>query len=58
MDSCKYFGITRSGYYAAFKEEEFKDLEDSIVVSMVQEQRRILPRLGGKKMYHLLKNEL
>ena len=58
MDSCKYFGLTRSGYYAGCKKEEREKLEDSIVVSMVQEQRRTLPRVGGKKMYHLLKNEL
>lgn len=36
------------------KEEKFKT---EIVLELVAEQRRLMPRIGGKKLYHLLKDD-
>lgn len=58
MPMCKYFGITRQAFYKSIKRIEAKELKESMVVEFVQEKRRELPRLGGRKLYHLLKDEL
>ncbi len=56
--SCAYFGISRSGYYAGCREREKVVLEETIVLELVREIRRRMPRVGGKKLYHMLKGEL
>lgn len=58
MSMCHYFEITRQAYYKDRKLVEKRGLEESLVVELVQEQRRDLPRLGGRKLYHLLENDL
>jgi transposase InsO family protein len=37
---------------------ERERLEEAVAVEMVQERRQQLPRIGGKKLYHLLKGDL
>lgn len=37
------------------REESF---QTEIVLELVAEKRRIMPRLGGKKLYHLLADDL
>jgi Transposase and inactivated derivatives len=55
---CDYFQISRSGYYKQLKSVECTGMEESIVVKLVQEQRHLMPRIGGKKLYFLLKEDL
>ena len=55
---CDYFGISRSGYYKQLKSSERSNMEETIVIDLVQELRHLMPRIGGKKMYYLLKKDL
>jgi transposase InsO family protein len=55
---CGYFGITRQAFYKSRKRVEKEELKEALIVELVQEKRRELPRLGGKKLYHLLQEDL
>ena len=50
---CLYFGISRQAYYKSNSQMVKSVLKTGIVVDMVQKVRRQMPRLGGKKLYHL-----
>lgn len=56
--ACLYFGYSRTAYYgwthARAKEESDLDL----VLGLVRDQRTIHPRMGGKKLHHILKGEM
>ena len=56
--SCSYFGISRSGYYASCKSTTQAILEEAVVLDLVHEVRHIMPRIGGKKLYSMLKQDL
>lgn len=56
--SCSYFTITRSGYYASCKRQTKATLEESVVLDLVHEVRHVMPRIGGKKLYSILKQDL
>lgn len=56
--SCAYFGISRSGYYAGCQKQERVVLEEEIVLDLVREIRHQMPRIGGKKLYHMIKDKL
>jgi transposase InsO family protein len=59
MDTvCKYLGLSRSGYYAWCKRREETAIKESIVVELVRDVRKILPRIGGKKLYFMLQKDL
>lgn len=55
---CKYFGISRQGYYKSRNSAAQGMFKENLVVDMVLEVRGVMPRLGGKKLYHLLRNDL
>jgi Transposase and inactivated derivatives len=55
---CDYFGMSRSAYYKQNKVEESLVLQESLVIDLVQENRCLMPRLGGKKLYYLLHDDL
>lgn len=55
---CAYFGYSRSGYYKSQDVKVKQELQEDIVIRMVQEIRRCQPKIGGKKLYHMLKWEL
>lgn len=55
---CSYFQISRSGYYKRLKSIERKAKEESNVIELVQKERCLLPRVGGKKLYGLVKQEM
>jgi putative transposase len=54
---CRLFGISRQSIYQS--EERSRTRRDRLkdVRPMVQEIRKDMPRLGTRKLYHLLKNE-
>jgi hypothetical protein len=49
-----YFGYTRDGYYKSLEHVSSSEQNREILISSVLEIRRAHPRMGGKKMYHLL----
>jgi Transposase and inactivated derivatives len=55
---CDYFKISRSGYYKQLKSIERNCMEETIVIDLVQQQRHLMPRIGGKKLYFVLKDDL
>ena len=50
--------MTRQAYYKSRKHVENEALNEHMAVELVQEKRRELPRLGGRKLYYLLKDDL
>ena len=53
-----YFDYGRSSYYKSLSAEVAYVLEEEIVCKLVHGIRRYQPNIGGKKLYHLLKEDL
>ena len=58
MFACTLFGIDRQVYYRKIKRRIIKQDKAHLVVKMVLEIRTLMPRIGAKKLYHLLGNDL
>ena len=52
---CKLFGKSRQAFYEQKNEGKDKGLQDAVVLKLVQEIRRDLPRCGTDKLHFLLK---
>jgi putative transposase len=52
------FGYSRQVYYRAIKAEKAKQQRAQKVVELVIEKRIAMPRIGTRKLYHLLQPEL
>jgi putative transposase len=55
---CGYFGVSRSGYYKATEQAVQKELDEQLLLSMILDIRRLHSRMGGKKLYKLLKSAM
>ena len=55
---CAWFGFSCSGYYKALASTAEKMLDEDLVIKLVNEVRRYQPRIGGKKLYKLLSDDL
>lgn len=51
-------GFTRQGYYQYWKRQFGQEVTDNQVVNLVKDLRKDHPRIGGRKLYSLLKKEL
>ena len=58
MFACTLFGIDRQVYYRRIKRRIIKQDKAQLVVKMVLEIRTQMPRIGAKKLYYLLGNNL
>ena len=58
MFACTLFGIDRQVYYRKIKRRIIKQDKAQLIVNMVLEIRTLMPRIGAKKLYYLLGNEL
>ena len=58
MFACTLFGVDRQVYYRKIKRRIARQSNAIKVVSMVLEIRQTMPRIGAKKLYFLLNNEL
>ncbi len=58
MRSCKLFGVSRQSIYQYIARQNQRTDELSIVKDLVDEWRKLMPRLGGKKLYLLIKPKL
>jgi transposase InsO family protein len=58
MFACTLFGIDRQVYYRKIKRRIIKQDKAHLVVKMVLEIRTLMPRIGAKKLYYLLGNDL
>ncbi len=50
--------MSRQNYYARHHRRHRRELDSELVAGLVQRERRLQPRLGTRKLYHLLKPEL
>lgn len=53
---CDEAGITRQGYYKKKKRRNKKAVNEQLILETVKSIRNVHPRLGGKKLHHMLKN--
>jgi transposase InsO family protein len=51
-------GISRQGYYKSVQSRGRRSLNEAIIVRMVQEIRRRMPRVGSKKLYRMLRKDI
>ena len=58
MFACNLFGVNRQVYYRRIKSRKDKAIKAGLVVSMVLEIRQSMPRIGAKKFYYLLIQDL
>lgn len=52
------FGVNRQVYYRAKKAERKRRQKADQVVELVQQVRQRMPRIGSRKLYHILYDEL
>lgn len=50
--------MTRQNYYKQSRRREARQVDEALVVCLVKEIRRYHPRMGGRKLYHVLKPRL
>ena len=55
---CAMLCISRQAFYRHRSAVEQAELCDEVVIQLVQDIRRYQPRIGGKKLYHLLRDDL
>jgi transposase InsO family protein len=55
---CTIFNISRQAYYQSANEATAQAMHQEMVEQLVHDVRRQLPRLGGKKLYHMLGDDL
>ncbi len=53
---CKLFGRSRQAFYVQIKEKDDKGLQDAVVLKLVGEVRKELPRCGTDKLHYMLKS--
>lgn len=55
---CTVFGKTRQAWYYVKGQDQQQDMRDSLVVKMVKEIRNEQPKIGTRKLYHLIETRL
>jgi transposase InsO family protein len=55
---CTKVEMSRQNFYKARKERQRREVDEQLVRTLVESERRIQPRLGGLKLHHLLRAEL
>jgi len=55
---CKIYSISRQSYYKGIKRQAEQKLKEVIILEMVQNIRKQMPRIGSKKLYILLTQEM
>lgn len=51
---CGLFGRSRQGYYQRIKYNYKEEVKAEILLQMVEKQRKLMPRVGGRKLLHLI----
>jgi len=55
---CRKVGITRQNYYARRQARQRREVDGELVAQLVKRERQLQPRLGTRKLQHLLRDEL
>jgi transposase InsO family protein len=51
---CGLFGRSRQGYYQRIKYNYKAEVKSEILLQLVEKERKLMPRLGGRKLLHLI----
>lgn len=54
---CDFVDMTRQNFYAYKRERTKQNLDEDLIVSLVLDERKLQPRLGGRKLFYLLEDE-
>ena len=52
---CARVGMSRQNYYAARRLRQRREIDEAVILELVRRERRIQPRLGGRKLLHVLR---
>lgn len=55
---CDYVDMSRQNYYAARQLRQRREVDEQLIVELVQRERRMQPRLGGRKLRYLIQPDL
>ena len=55
---CGKLGMSRQNYYKARKQRQREAVNNGLIEQLVRGERAMQPRLGGKKLLHLLRPRL
>ena len=55
---CERVGMSRQNYYAARRMRNRREVDEALVVELVKQERRLQPRLGGRKLLYMLRGDL
>lgn len=55
---CALFGRSRQAFYKGIKRRNQEIYDQELIIQMVQKKRKLMPRLGGRKLYSLLKPDI
>jgi transposase InsO family protein len=55
---CRYFDYSRAAYYKSLNVQEKEFLSEGLILDLVRCERRLQPRLGGKKLYWMLSSDI
>jgi hypothetical protein len=50
--------MSRQNYYAQRRRREREQVDGGLIEQLVQRERKVQPRLGGRKLHHILGKEL
>lgn len=55
---CERVGMSRQNYYALRRERQARQIDEELVVELVKAERRLQPRIGGRKLLVMLRPRL
>jgi putative transposase len=55
---CRHAGMSRQNYDAARRLRQRRQVDEALIVELVKRERQMQPRLGGRKLLHLLEPDL
>ncbi len=55
---CEKTGMSRQNFYKGCKQRQRRQVDADLIEELVTAERSIQPRLGGKKLYYMLKSKL
>ena len=55
---CQQVGMSRQNYYAVRRLRKRREVDESLIAELVKRERRLQPRLGGRKLLYLLGPDL
>lgn len=55
---CGLFGKSRQAYYQQARDNYNEVVKNELILDIVGQQRKLMPRIGGRKLHHIIQNQL